>query len=202
MAQPFAVIIEDQINLATLYEDALRLVGYNTVSIRNGLEALNYLQLNDVPNLVILDVNLPGMSGRDILRHIRSKEKYADLPVIILTANSLMVAQIRRETTALDYLFVKPITMPKLQELAKSMIRRETNTISQDMAVTQKIPEMDMPAISETTVAENKIPKTEPLSMPRPAQIETQETDILSSKPETQAHQSIQPTESEVETDQ
>ncbi|MEM9954673.1 MAG: response regulator [Chloroflexota bacterium] len=202
MAQPFAVIIEDQINLATLYEDALRLVGYNTVSIRNGLEALNYLQLNDVPNLVILDVNLPGMSGRDILRHIRSKEKYADLPVIILTANSLMVAQIRRETTALDYLFVKPITMPKLQELAKSMIRRETNTMSQDMAVTQKIPEMDVPTISEMPVADNKIPKTEPLSMPRPAQIETQETDILSSKPETQAHQSIQPTESEVEIDQ
>lgn len=142
MVKPLAIIIEDQVNLALLYEDALRLVGYDTVSIHDGLAGLNYLELNDVPDLVILDVNLPRLSGRDILQHIRSSEKFKTLPVIILTANSLMVSQIRPQTTSLDYLFVKPISMQKLQELAKA-VKQDVDVLPTHRAETQKVPHLD-----------------------------------------------------------
>src|SRR5690606_8869036 len=110
-----------QANLAMLYEDALRLVGYDIFAITDGLQALNHLATHDAPDLVILDVNLPHMSGRDIHKHIRSSAKYADIPVIILTANSLMIEQIRRETAQDDSLYHKPVRMTDLQELAKSL---------------------------------------------------------------------------------
>lgn len=119
MTQPLALIIEDQPHLAILYEDTLRLVGYDVFSIHNGLEALNHLAIHPSPDFVILDVNLPSLSGRDILKHIRSNAKYDDMPVLVLTANVLMIQQIQPEIGENDYLHAKPIGMMELQSYAK-----------------------------------------------------------------------------------
>lgn len=142
MAKALALIIEDHANLAMLYEDALRLVGYNIFAISDGLQALNYLATNDAPDLVILDVNLPHMSGRDIHKYIRTTDQYKETPVIILTANSLMLDQMRRDTTPNDYLYIKPIGMRELQELARSLLRGEDGKRTH-MATTQKVPHLD-----------------------------------------------------------
>lgn len=121
MRQPLALIIEDQPHLAILYEDTLRLVGYDVLSIHNGLEALNHLATHPSPDFVILDVNLPSLSGRDILKHIRSNAKFNDMPVLVLTANVLMIQQIQPEIGESDYLHAKPIGMMELQSYAKKV---------------------------------------------------------------------------------
>ncbi|GAB5494507.1 MAG: hypothetical protein Phog2KO_47220 [Phototrophicaceae bacterium] len=139
MPQPLALIIEDQHNLATLYEDALRLVGFNVSAKHDGLEALNHLAMNPAPDFVILDVNLPRLSGREILKHIRGSDKYAQMPVLILTANSLMIEQIRPTLTENDYLHVKPISMLELQDLAKK-VRADINQRLANIAETQATP--------------------------------------------------------------
>ncbi len=119
MSRPFALIIEDQPHLAILYEDTLRLVGYDVFSIHNGLEALNYLAIQNTPDFVILDVNLPSVSGREILKHIRKNETYNEMPVLVLTANTLMIEQIQPEIGENDFLHAKPIGMTELQSYAK-----------------------------------------------------------------------------------
>ncbi|MGJ3240774.1 MAG: response regulator transcription factor [Anaerolineae bacterium] len=154
MSKPLALIIEDQPNLAMLYEDALRLVGYDIFAIQDGLTALNHLATHDAPDLVILDVNLPSLSGRDILKHIRGSEKYTDTPVIILTANSLMVEQIRPHTTRNDYLYIKPISMKELQELAKA-VKMGTDGKPAYMAETQKVPHLEPENHNTQTSAED-----------------------------------------------
>lgn len=139
MTQPLALIIEDQPNLAILYEDILRLVGYDVFSIHNGLEALNHLATHPSPDFVILDVNLPSLSGRDIIKYIRSNEKYNDMPVLVLTANTLMIQQIHPEIGENDYLHAKPIGMLELQSYAKKA-RQQMQERAESSAETQTTP--------------------------------------------------------------
>jgi DNA-binding response OmpR family regulator len=141
MQNPIAFVIEDQVNISLLYEDALRLVGYEVVAIRDGLLALNALETREAPNLIILDINLPRLSGRDLHKHIRSREKYKNVPVVILTANSLMVERLAPDMTPRDHLFIKPIGMKEFQELAKAM-RPGRDGIPDYMAETQRIPHL------------------------------------------------------------
>ena len=195
MAKPLALIIEDQPNLAMLYEDALRLIGYDIFAIDDGLKALNHLETNEPPDLVILDVNLPNLSGKDIHRHIRGSQKYASTPVIILTANSLMIEQIRPITVKNDYLYVKPIGMRELQELAKSLQRNDEGTPS-FMAETQKVPHLE----DENSDTEEIKTKTNPPTILRPdnSVMETDEQPIIDSKMETQEHKAIITPEDEI----
>lgn len=141
MQNPVAFVIEDQVNISMLYEDALRLVGYEVVAIRDGLLALNALETQEAPSLIILDINLPRLSGRDLHKHIRSREKYSQVPVIILTANSLMAERLAPDMTARDHLFVKPIGMKEFQELAKAM-RPGRDGVPDYMADTQRVPHL------------------------------------------------------------
>src|SRR5688572_30360596 len=141
MQNPVAFVIEDQVNISMLYEDALRLVGYEVVAIRDGLLALNALETREAPSLIILDINLPRLSGRDLHKHIRSREKYNDVPVIILTANSLMAERLAPDMSKRDHLFVKPIGMKEFQELAKA-VRPGRDGVPDYMADTHRVPHL------------------------------------------------------------
>jgi len=155
MQNPVAFVIEDQVNISMLYEDALRLVGYDVVALRDGLLALNALETRDAPNLIILDINLPRLSGRDLHKHIRSRDKYKNVPVIILTANSLMAERLMPEMTSRDHLYVKPIGMKEFQELAKAM-RPGRDGTPDYMADTQRIPHL---VIEEEEKPAEELPK-------------------------------------------
>lgn len=61
-------------------------------AIRDGKEAINFfesvIKKEDIPDLVLLDVNLPKVSGHDVLTYIKNNEKYLSIPVIMLTTSS------------------------------------------------------------------------------------------------------------------
>jgi DNA-binding response OmpR family regulator len=141
MQRPIAFVIEDQPSLNILYEDALRLVGYDIIAVQDGLQALNTLEINEPPALIILDINLPRLSGRDIHKHIRNHARYDKTRVMILTANSVMANVIRPEITQNDHLFIKPISMKELQNFAKLM-RPDKDGVREHLADTQKVPSL------------------------------------------------------------
>ena len=70
MARSKAFVIEDQANLSMLYEDTLRLVGFDVEVIRTGLDAINTLEIKDPPALITLDINLPKVSGHEVIRTV------------------------------------------------------------------------------------------------------------------------------------
>lgn len=122
MEIPNAYVIEDQASLSTLYSDALRLVGYTVQVFRHGYEAINYFELNELtPHLIILDINLPGASGVDILKHIRRRDHLKETPVMVVTANTVMASKIRPELGEHDTLFIKPLGMQDLQDFARKV---------------------------------------------------------------------------------
>ena len=122
MNPPLALIIEDNDGISSLYEEALQVAGFNTQVSRDGQSAIQDLDTIS-PDIIVLDLNLPHVSGHYILRHLRAKGAFADTPVIISTANNVMADAMRRELGDNDYLLVKPVDIRQLQQIAKRVLK-------------------------------------------------------------------------------
>ena len=112
------LIVEDDENIRQLLKLTLASFNYELIDFENGKDAYDYLQDNKV-DLAILDLMLPGMSGYDILKFIRSKASLKDLPVIILSAKDKELDKIM----GLDYL-TKPFSVLELAARIRSLLRR------------------------------------------------------------------------------
>lgn len=114
------LIVEDEDHLATLERDYLIAANYDVTVIHRGDDALTWLA-DHQPDLVILDLMLPGVSGLDICRTLR---KVSDVPIIMTTAK---VEEIDRliglELGADDYL-CKPFSLRELVARVKTIMRR------------------------------------------------------------------------------
>lgn len=77
------LVVDDEEGLRLLYKEELEDEGAEVVVAASGEEALEKLEENII-DLVLLDIKMPGMDGVEVLRHV--KEKYKDLPVILCTA--------------------------------------------------------------------------------------------------------------------
>ena len=111
--KPLALIIEDDEDLSVIFSEALIAAGFQTETIRNGQLALDRLHLV-TPEVVSLDMHLPGVSGLDILKFIRSEKRLAMTNVVVTTAEAVMAEQVR--DTA-DFVLIKPITFGQLRDL-------------------------------------------------------------------------------------
>ena len=114
-SQPKAIIIEDQTNLAELFRDVMSEVGYEPVVCQDGRQGLEVLQASEPPHLILLDLNLPYISGREVLAHIRADGKFAETKVIIITADARGADSLRQ---AGDYVLDKPVSFDQLAALS------------------------------------------------------------------------------------
>jgi len=78
-------VVEDDVFLVKAYQIKLEKEGVEVWIANDGKEALTYLEKDEVPNVVMLDLMLPHMSGFDILAEIRKNPKWKNVPVLILT---------------------------------------------------------------------------------------------------------------------
>ena len=111
--KPIALIIEDDEDLSIIFSEALNAAGFQTETIRNGQLALERLRIV-TPEVVSLDMHLPGVSGLDILKFIRTEKRLALTNVVVTTADAIMAEQVR-ETA--DFVLIKPITFGQLRDL-------------------------------------------------------------------------------------
>ena len=93
--------------------------------VNNGseiLSALEKLKDDQLPCLIILDYNMPGLSGADILRELGTNERYKNIPKVVWsTAESEKFKKICMELGAIDYV-IKPNNMAGLEEVARYML--------------------------------------------------------------------------------
>jgi len=112
-AKPFALIVEDDEDLSIIFSEALLAAGFSTHIVRDGQDAVNWLQEN-VPTLVILDLHLPSVSGKTILANIRREERLRSVKVIVTTADARMAEETQNEV---EVALIKPISFSMLREL-------------------------------------------------------------------------------------
>ena len=112
-----AFIIEDDIDLSTIFADALDSVGYKVEQIKDGLKAQQRLK-GEVPHLILLDMHLPHISGADLLAEIKADERFKNTTVILTTADARMAEAY--EPIA-DFVMVKPISFVQLCDLTSRL---------------------------------------------------------------------------------
>jgi len=112
--QPLAVVIEDDVELSAIFQRALELAGYHAICMYDGGEALDCLR-QSIPEIVVMDLHLPTMSGDEIFRYIKADERLAGTHVILATADSILADTMRDES---DLVLVKPVSFSQLRALA------------------------------------------------------------------------------------
>jgi two-component system alkaline phosphatase synthesis response regulator PhoP len=115
------LIIDDEPEMVRGLEDNLRFEGYQTLSATNGADGLD-LALREGPDLVLLDIMMPRLSGWDVLRGLRAKER--DLPVIMLTARGEEVDRVLGLELGADDYVTKPFSLRELLARVRAVLRR------------------------------------------------------------------------------
>ena len=121
MAEKILVVDDTPVNVKLL-ADLLTVKGYAVVTAASGAEALAAVE-KDQPDLVLLDVMMPGMSGYDVCRKIRANVATAMLPVVMVTALDPVQERVKGIDAGADDFLSKPINQPELLARVKSLLR-------------------------------------------------------------------------------
>ncbi len=120
---PNILIVEDEEALTLLLRYNLEAAGYDVDSVARGDEA--DLRLREaIPDLVILDWMLPGVSGIELCRRLRSRPETRQLPIVMLTARGEESERVRGLSTGADDYVVKPFSVPELLARVAALLRR------------------------------------------------------------------------------
>jgi two-component system chemotaxis sensor kinase CheA len=114
-----ALIIEDDEDLANIFTEALRGVGFEVEHVADGKVAQERLKQGTPPYIILLDMHIPYISGADLLTNIiRKDERLAKTIVIITTADARMG---EAYTEQVDFVMIKPISFVQLRDLTSRL---------------------------------------------------------------------------------
>jgi len=117
------IVVEDEEAIAELLRYNLEAEGYDVEIYERGDDA--DIRLREVvPDLLLLDWMLPGLSGIELCRRLRMRDETQALPIIMLTARSEEEERVRGLSTGADDFVVKPFSVPELMARIKAMLRR------------------------------------------------------------------------------
>jgi DNA-binding response OmpR family regulator len=128
MALKLAMVVEDDPGVGGVYVEALKQAGFEAELFTNGRTALARLAVA-VPDLVLLDLNLPVVSGETILQAIRADERLAGTRIIVTTGESHRAQEMQSRA---DLVLVKPVSANQLSDLAARIIGAGTGPLPGD----------------------------------------------------------------------
>ncbi|MCP4415926.1 MAG: response regulator [Chloroflexi bacterium] len=115
------VIIEDDKDVAGFLDLTVQSLGYETIVLYNGAAALDLLR-QTTPDLILLDMLLPGINGDEILRHVRADDQLKQVPVGVLTGESRSVnEEVEKQA---NFVLVKPIDFKTLSRLITHVTKK------------------------------------------------------------------------------
>src|SRR5215207_2508579 len=117
------MVVEDEEALTTLLRYNLDAEGYEVETVGRGDDADTRLK-ERIPDLVVLDWMLPGLSGIELCRRLRARPETKQLPIIMLTARGEESERVRGLATGADDYIVKPFSVPELVARIRALLRR------------------------------------------------------------------------------
>lgn len=127
-------IVEDEPDLRDTLEYNFENEGFQVESFANGESFIDFIEKNK-PNLVVLDLMLPGLSGLDVCRELRSKDKYDDISVIMLTAKSEEIDRIVGFELGADDYVTKPFSVRELILRVKVLLKKRADNPSDEQTL-------------------------------------------------------------------
>lgn len=132
------LVVDDEEPIQELLKFNLEKEGYQVLIAADGPEALTILE-EQQPDLLVLDIMLPGMSGLEVCNQLRNKPKFADLPVIMLTAKGEEIDKVLGLEIGADDYITKPFSPRELVARIRARLRRIKPAVDDNDIVRQDL---------------------------------------------------------------
>ena len=123
------LVVDDELKIARLVRDYLVEAGFDVVTASDGPGAIVEAR-SSKPDLIVLDIGLPGLDGLDVTRSVR---KHSDIPIVMLTARSDETDRIVGLELGADDYVVKPFSPRELVARVKAVLRRSTGRVASNV---------------------------------------------------------------------
>jgi len=140
------LIVEDEPDLVATLEYNLQNEGYRTSAALNGESALRAIVAESPPDLVILDLMLPDISGLDVCRRLKQAEGTRDVPVLMLTAKGEEIDRVVGFEVGADDYVVKPFSVRELMLRIRALLRRSRGPIEEHVQLVHGNIKLDITA--------------------------------------------------------
>ncbi|MDQ3665270.1 MAG: response regulator [Acidobacteriota bacterium] len=120
-SQCLVLVVDDSIDNLTMISLDLQQTGYRVVTATNGEEAVKVAAMSN-PDLILMDLSMPGVDGLESTRQIRQSEDLKDIPVIALTAFNTDGFRRAAHQTGFDGYLTKPVDFTRLHDLMRRLI--------------------------------------------------------------------------------
>ncbi|MDI6852461.1 MAG: chemotaxis response regulator CheY [Deltaproteobacteria bacterium] len=118
------LVVDDFATMRKIIRNVLKQIGFeNIAEAEDGAAALQILKTEQV-GLVVTDWNMPNMSGLDLLRNIRANSQFAEVPVLMVTAEGLKENVLEAVKAGVSNYVVKPFTAEVLQEKIETIFKK------------------------------------------------------------------------------
>jgi two-component system, OmpR family, alkaline phosphatase synthesis response regulator PhoP len=138
------LVVDDEKDIVDLLSYNLTKEGFKVITARNGREALE--RVRQKPDLIILDIMMPEMSGLQVIQELKKDKKTATIPVLLLTAKGSEMDEIVGLEVGADDNIVKPVKIGKIVARVHSVLRR------QEHAAQNAIPQLDIISIKDLEI--------------------------------------------------
>jgi two-component system, cell cycle response regulator DivK len=121
MAKTVLIVEDNELNMK-LFNDLLEAHGYNTLKTADGVQAIE-LAREHRPNLILMDIQLPEVSGLDVTRWLKEDEDLKSIPVVAVTAFAMKGDEERIRKGGCEAYLSKPISVAKFLETVRTYAR-------------------------------------------------------------------------------
>jgi CheY-like chemotaxis protein len=118
------LVVDDEPDILLTVAQTLKIFGYNVIKAKNGQECIEKLcQMRDNPDLVLLDIMMPEISGWDIAAKIKDNPDWKKIPIVFLTAKGDSMSMGMGNLAAVDYI-VKPFDVKDLKQRLEKILNK------------------------------------------------------------------------------
>ena len=117
------LVVDDEVDILNLIARNLKSEGFEVITAKDGVKAINKAE-GEMPDLMILDLILPGISGLDVCRALKNNPRTAGIPIIILSAKAEEIDRIVGLQLGVDDYIAKPFSTKELALRVQSVLRR------------------------------------------------------------------------------
>ncbi len=128
MAEEKILVVDDEEHIQELIKFNLEKNGYKVICVDNGIDAIK-LAKEQLPQLMLLDLMLPGMDGLDVCKEIRKDSNMSNMPIIMITAKGEEIDKIIGLELGADDYITKPFSVRELVARIKAILRRTTTQV-------------------------------------------------------------------------
>jgi twitching motility two-component system response regulator PilG len=129
MMSKLVMVIDDSPTVRKIIEVSLRREGLEVVSFPDGIEALRAVtnhQMERVPDLVVLDIDLPKMNGYEIARYLRSKPQWSRTVIVILSRHDGVIDRLKARLAGTQAYLTKPFTTQMIVDVVNNNLGLST----------------------------------------------------------------------------